>query len=54
MLDFVRKITHGWVAKLILTLVTVPFVLFGIEAYLKNVGNSASVADVSGTAPITV
>ncbi len=54
MLDFVRKITQGWVAKLILTLVTVPFVLFGIEAYLKNVGNSAEVATVSGAAPITI
>lgn len=54
MLDFVRKITRGWVAKLILTLVTVPFVLFGIEAYLKNAGSSAAVAKVSGAAPITI
>jgi peptidyl-prolyl cis-trans isomerase D len=54
MLDFVRKITHGWIAKLILILVTVPFVLFGIETYLKNVGSSAAVAKVSGAAPITI
>jgi peptidyl-prolyl cis-trans isomerase D len=36
-------------AKLILTLIAVPFALFGIDAYLKNAGSDAAVAKVAGS-----
>lgn len=48
MLEVIRAHSKGWVAKLILTLITVPFALFGIDAYLKDVGAGASVAKVDG------
>jgi len=49
MLETIRAHSQGWLAKLILTLITVPFALFGIDAYLKNAGNSAAVAKVDGS-----
>ena len=48
MLESIRAHSKGWVAKLILTLITVPFALFGIDAYLKDAGAGASVAKVDG------
>ncbi len=48
MLEVIRAHSKGWVAKLILTLITVPFALFGIDAYLKDAGAGASVAKVDG------
>ena len=48
MLETIRAHSQGWLAKLILTLIAVPFALFGIDAYLKNAGNSAAVAKVDG------
>ena len=48
MLEAIRAHSKGWVAKLILTLITVPFALFGIDAYLKDAGAGASVAKVDG------
>jgi len=48
MLEVIRAHSKGWLAKLILTLITVPFALFGIDAYLKDAGASASVAKVDG------
>jgi peptidyl-prolyl cis-trans isomerase D len=48
MLESIRKHSQGWIAKLILTLIAVPFALFGIDAYLKNVGNDAAIAKVGG------
>lgn len=48
MLEVIRAHSKGWMAKLILTLITVPFALFGIDAYLKDAGAGASVAKVDG------
>ncbi|NBQ85271.1 MAG: peptidylprolyl isomerase, partial [Methylophilaceae bacterium] len=48
MLEAIRSRSQGWLAKLILILITVPFALFGIDAYLKNAGSGASVAKVDG------
>ncbi len=48
MLEVIRAHSKGWLAKLILTLITVPFALFGIDAYLKDAGDGASVAKVDG------
>lgn len=46
MLDAIRKLTTGWVAKLILALITVPFALFGIDSYLNQAGSNVAVAKV--------
>ena len=46
MLEAVRKLTTGWVAKLILALITVPFALFGIDSYLNQAGRDVAVAKV--------
>ena len=48
MLEAIRAHSKGWLAKLILTLITIPFALFGIDAYLKDAGAGASVAKVDG------
>ena len=49
MLEAIRAHSQGWLAKLILTLIAVPFALFGIDAYLKNAGSDAAVAKVAGS-----
>lgn len=46
MLDAMRKLTTGWVAKLILGLITIPFALFGIDSYLNQAGGNVAVAKV--------
>ncbi len=48
MLDAIRKHTTGWMAKLILALITVPFALFGIDSYLNQAGRDVAVAKVNG------
>ena len=48
MLDAIRKHTQGWLAKIILALITVPFALFGIDSYLNQAGGSVPVAKVNG------
>lgn len=48
MLDSIRERTHGWLAKVILVLITVPFALFGIDSYFNNNGGDATVATVNG------
>jgi peptidyl-prolyl cis-trans isomerase D len=48
MLDAIRKHTQGWLAKLILALITVPFALFGIDSYLNQAGGNVAVATVDG------
>ena len=48
MLDAIRKHTQGWLAKIILALITVPFALFGIDSYLNQVGGNVPVAKVNG------
>ena len=48
MLDAIRKHTTGWMAKLVLALITVPFALFGIDSYLNQAGRDIAVAKVNG------
>ena len=48
MLDAIRKHTTGWLAKVILALITVPFALFGIDSYLNQAGRDVAVAKVNG------
>ena len=47
MLGAIRKKSKGWVAYLIVGLITVPFALFGIQEYIGGSSNSA-VASVDG------
>jgi peptidyl-prolyl cis-trans isomerase D len=48
MLDAIRKHTTGWLAKVILALITIPFALFGIDSYLNQAGSNVAVAKVNG------
>jgi peptidyl-prolyl cis-trans isomerase D len=48
MLDNIRSVAQGWLGKLLLALITIPFALFGIDSYLKNAGEQAAVANVNG------
>jgi peptidyl-prolyl cis-trans isomerase D len=48
MLEALRKHTQGWMAKIILALIVVPFALFGIDSYLNNAGGQVAVAKVDG------
>ena len=53
MLEAIRARTKGWLAKVILALITVPFALFGIDQYLQGAGSNVPIAKVGGDA-ITV
>jgi len=53
MLDAIRNHTQGWLAKLILALITVPFALFGIDSYLNQAGGDVAVAKI-GSEKISV
>lgn len=48
MLDNIRSVAKGWVGKVLLALITVPFALFGIDSYLNQAGNNVSIAEVNG------
>lgn len=48
MLETFREHSKGWLAKLILALITVPFALWGIDSYLQQSGSSVAVAEVDG------
>ena len=48
MLDAIRKHTTGWLAKVILALITIPFALFGIDSYLNQAGRDVAIAKVNG------
>src|SRR5665647_301971 len=48
MLEAIREHSKGWLAKLILALITVPFALWGIDSYLQQAGSSVAVAKVGG------
>ena len=48
MLEAIRKHTTGWLAKLILALITIPFALFGIDSYLNQAGSNVAIAKVNG------
>lgn len=46
MLEAIRERAQGWLAKLILALITVPFALWGIDSYIQSGGESPLVAKV--------
>lgn len=48
MLDSIRRHTQGWLAKVILALITIPFALFGIDSYFNQAGNNVAIAKVNG------
>jgi peptidyl-prolyl cis-trans isomerase D len=48
MLDVIRNHTQGWLAKVILAVITIPFALFGIDSYLNHAGSNVAVATVGG------
>jgi len=52
MLESIRNHAQGWMAKLILALITIPFALWGIDSYFSSGGKSESVAEV-GNSSIT-
>jgi peptidyl-prolyl cis-trans isomerase D len=53
MLEAIRERTKGWLAKVILGLITIPFALFGIDQYLQGAGSNVPIAKIDGDA-ITV
>lgn len=46
MLELIRNHSKGWLAKIILAAITIPFALFGIDQYLSNAGGNVPVAKV--------
>jgi peptidyl-prolyl cis-trans isomerase D len=48
MLDAIRERAHGWLAKVILALITIPFMLWGMESYFNNSGGGDVLASVDG------
>ncbi|MGH8671070.1 MAG: SurA N-terminal domain-containing protein [Burkholderiales bacterium] len=46
MLEAIRRVTKGWLAKLILALITIPFALWGVESYVSNTDSAALVARI--------
>jgi peptidyl-prolyl cis-trans isomerase D len=49
MLEAIRDRAQGWIAKVILALITIPFALWGIESYFNRGGNGEVVAEVGKT-----
>lgn len=48
MLEVLRENSKGWLAKLILAAIIIPFALFGIDSYLTQSGSNIPIATVSG------
>ena len=48
MLDAIRKVATGWLGKVLLAAITIPFALFGIDTYLNQSGNNVPIAKVNG------
>ncbi|HEY0268615.1 MAG TPA: SurA N-terminal domain-containing protein, partial [Methyloradius sp.] len=46
MLDAIREHTQGWLAKVILAAITIPFALVGIDSYLRQAGSNVPIAKV--------
>ncbi len=46
MLEAIRSHAQGWLAKLILALITIPFALWGIDSYFRSGGKTELVAKV--------
>lgn len=49
MLEAIRNQAKGWLAKLILILITIPFALWGIDAYFGSGGGNEVIAEVGST-----
>jgi peptidyl-prolyl cis-trans isomerase D len=48
MLDAIRERSQGWLAKVILGLITIPFMLWGVESYFDKSSGGDVVAKVNG------
>ena len=48
MLDAIRERAQGWLAKVILGLITIPFMLWGVESYFNKSGDGDVLASVNG------
>ena len=48
MLDWIRESTQGWLVKVILALIIVPFALFGIGSYFNHRDSVTTLATVNG------
>lgn len=48
MLEAIRNRSKGWLAKVILAAITIPFALVGVDSYLRDAGSSVAVAKVDG------
>ena len=48
MLELIRNHSKGWLAKLILAAITIPFALFGIDQYLSGAGANVPVSKING------
>lgn len=48
MLDAIRESSQGWLAKAILLLITIPFMLWGVESYFNNGSSGEVLASVNG------
>ena len=48
MLDAIRERSQGWLAKVILGLITIPFMLWGVESYFNKSGGGDVIAKVNG------
>lgn len=46
MLEAIRERAQGWIAKLILALLIIPFALWGIDSYFSNGGKEAPAAQI--------
>jgi peptidyl-prolyl cis-trans isomerase D len=46
MLEAIRKVAQGWLAKLILALISIPFALWGIDSYFNASARNELVAEV--------
>jgi peptidyl-prolyl cis-trans isomerase D len=46
MLEAIRERAQGWIAKVILALITIPFALWGIDSYISGGGKQPPVASV--------
>ncbi len=48
MLDWIREHTQGWIVRIILALIMVPFALFGVNSYINHRSNDSVAATVDG------
>lgn len=49
MLEAIRNRAQGWLAKLILALITIPFALWGVDAYFGSGGGNEVIAEVGSS-----